>query len=374
MTTLLSSDSHVIEPVDLWSSRLPASLRDRAPVVVREAEGDYWYVDGVRTNSFAGGVQAGQRFDDPGSLVSAARFEDVVPGGYRPDAHLEANAADGVWGSVVYPTEGLLLFSIGDLALLHAVCAAYNDWLAEFCSFDPGRLKGVAMIPLDDVEWAVAEVARVAALGLGGVMIPVAPLPGTFYGHPDQERFWAAVAEARLPVSLHIGSNRTSLAGTGEFRSVRPSAVINADVWVRNSLADLILTGVFERHRELRVGTVEHELGWIPFFLDRLDYTYTQRAQRPGWHRFSSSALPSDFFRSNVFASFQEDQAALRDRDVIGVAGLMFGSDYPHTESTYPRSREIVAALTHDLDPHEAQDIAWRNCASLYGFEMALQS
>lgn len=368
---ILSSDSHVIEPPDLWLERLPRSLRDRAPRVVSEPDGDYWIVDGHRSNSFAGGVQAGQRFEDATELRSAARFAEVIPGAFQPDQHLVDNLADGVWGSVLYPTQGLLLFGVDDLAFLHQLCRAYNDWIAEFCSHDSSRLKGVAMIPLDDIDWAVTELERVVDRGLAGVMIPVAPAPGDPYGQPHQEAFWSAASGAGVPVSLHIGTNRAGLARPGEFRVVSPTAIANADIWVRTSLADLIFAGVFERHPDLRVGTVEHELGWIPFFLDRLDYTYSQRAHRPGWHRFASDARPSDFFRGQVFASFQEDVVGLHQHEIIGTEGLMFGSDYPHTESTYPFSRRIVADLVADLDDRLAADVIRDNCARLYGFEVS---
>jgi predicted TIM-barrel fold metal-dependent hydrolase len=155
-------------------------------------------------------------------------------------------------------------------------------------------------------------------------------------------------------------------------KHVPPSVFVNPDAQVRHSLADLIFSGVFERFPRLRVGSVEHELGWIPFFLDRLDYAYTDRPRRgPEWRRFSDpDALPSDFFRRNVFASFQQDPNALRLLDVLGEDTPAWGSDYPHTESTFPRSREILGALLADLPPADAARIAATNCARLYGFDV----
>lgn len=368
---IVSSDSHVIEPPDLWTSRLPADLQARAPRVVSEETGDYWFVDGHRSNSFAGGAQPGQRFDDASALRSAARWSEVRPGAYDPDAHLDENLADGIVASVLYPTEGLLLFGVADPALLQPICRVYNEWLAEFCAFDPQRLRGVAMVAVDDVGWAVEEVGRAVDLGLAGVMIPVAPTPGDSYADERYDPFWDAVSTARLPVSLHIGTNRGGLAAPGQFRSVSPVAVANADIWVRNSLGELILGGVFDRHPQLRVGSVEHELAWIPLFLDRLDYTYTQRARRPGWQQLAQGAVPSDYFRRHVFTSFQEDARGVSDRDVIGVGGMMFGSDYPHTESTFPRSRAVLGGLLAVVDEATAQAIAWGNCAELYGLDTA---
>jgi predicted TIM-barrel fold metal-dependent hydrolase len=120
----------------------------------------------------------------------------------------------------------------------------------------------------------------------------------------------------------------------------------------------------------LRVGSVEHELAWIPFFLDRMDYTYTDRPRRGDWHHFEDGVLPSDFFRSNSFASFQEDAVGIRIRDVIGVEALMWGSDYPHTESTFPRSREILCGILDGVAADDALKIVARNASRLYHFDV----
>jgi len=138
---------------------------------------------------------------------------------------------------------------------------------------------------------------------------------------------------------------------------------------VRVSLGHLIFTGVFERHPRLRVGSAEHEVSWAPHFLDRLDYTYTQRARRDGWYRFKTDTLPSDFFRRNVFLSFQEDGLGIRDRALIGVDQLMWGSDYPHTESTFPRSRQILERILLGVSEDESRQITRSNVARLYRFE-----
>jgi predicted TIM-barrel fold metal-dependent hydrolase len=147
---------------------------------------------------------------------------------------------------------------------------------------------------------------------------------------------------------------------------------VNPDAQVRHSLADLIFSGVFQRFPGLQVGSVEHELGWIPFFLDRLDYTYTDRPRRgPEWMQFDDpDMLPSDFFRRNVFASFQQDPNALRLIDVLGETTPAWGSDYPHTESTFPRSREILGGLVAGLPRRAAERVTATNCARLYGFDV----
>jgi predicted TIM-barrel fold metal-dependent hydrolase len=136
------------------------------------------------------------------------------------------------------------------------------------------------------------------------------------------------------------------------------------------SLGHLIFTGVFERYPRLRVGSVEHELSWVPHFLERIDYTYTQRARRDWWYRFKGDLLPSDFFRRNVFLSFQEDHLGIRDRAFIGVDALMWGSDYPHTETTFPRSRQILERILEGVPEDERQKITSTNVARLYQFDL----
>lgn len=366
---LLSSDTHIIEPPDLWTSRVAPEHRERAPRAERIDDADWWIVDGRRTLSFAGGAQTGDRFDKPEELRTGATFEEVRSGGYRPDAHLADNEQDGVWGSVLYPTEGLMLYSLPDSGLLTALCRAYNDWLAEFCAHAPERLKGVAMLNVDDVGDAVVELRRAHGLGLSGALIPTAAPADQTYDDPAYEPLWAAAAELGMPLSLHLGANR---GGTGEdMKKIRPSYFTVVDHWVKVSLADLLFAGVFDRHPDLRVGCIEHELGWIPHFLDRCDYTYTQRQGNRSYYRFETAEVPSELFRRNVFVSFQDDELGLRERHAIGLDGLVWGSDYPHTESTFPRSRQIMSdRMSNAGVPADEQiAIAWTNLAGIYGFD-----
>jgi predicted TIM-barrel fold metal-dependent hydrolase len=187
---------------------------------------------------------------------------------------------------------------------------------------------------------------------------------------------WAAAQDMQMPLSLHTATNRADpRTGTGgvpaDVQQVSPSLFVLQDSMVRRSLADMIFSGVFERFPRLKVGTVEHELAWIPHFLHQLDYTYTDRPPRGDWHRYKdSSTVPSDFFHSNVFCSFQEDAIGIRERDLIGVQTLMWGSDYPHTESTFPRSREITAEILQGVPEAEQEMILYSNAKQLYGFDV----
>jgi len=367
---LISSDSHIVEPPDLWTERMDRSFRDRGPRVVSEADADWWMIDGTRGNSFQGGAQVGKRFEHADELRPAARFSEVRPGAYQPLEFLKENEQDGVWSSIIYPTAGLQLFRVPDLDLLSACFRAYNDWLSDFCRTDPERLRGIALINIEDVGEAVRELTRARKLGLAGAMITVAPPEERSYDHKMYEPFWAAAQDLGMPISLHIDTNRPAPYVVAESnRTSRAALLANADYWVRIALGHLILEGVFERYPGLRVGSAEHELAWVPYFLDRIDYTYTQRARRAHWHRYRGEARPSDFFRKNVFLSFQEDAMGIRDRAQIGVDSLMWGSDYPHTESTFPRSRVILERILDGVPRDERRRITADNVTRLYKFE-----
>jgi predicted TIM-barrel fold metal-dependent hydrolase len=377
-TPLVSADSHVVEPPDLWTSRVDSTWRDRAPRVVRGADGnDWWWVDDFRTNSFAGGTQAGRRFDAPGTLVLADQYDNVPVEVQDPNSYVEANLRDGVVASVLYPTQHLVHYKVRNSELLTECCRAYNDWLAEFCGAAAGHLRGIAALNVDDVDTAVAEAERAAKLGLAGLLVPVSLPRGDTYADPAYDALWAVAAANRLPVCLHIGTDRADWRRAGapvvpgtSSRSGGPvlTAFVLADHYVRRTLADLVFGGVLERHPELRVGSIEHEAGWAPYFVDRLDYTYTERATKG--HRFADGRVPSDFVRSQVFITLSEDAIAVRERASLGEDTLMWASDFPHSESTYPRSRELAARLTEGTTERERRAITAGSAAALFDIDL----
>ena len=370
---LISSDSHIIEPPDLWTERIEPEFRERAPRVVREEGGDWWYIDGKPSMSFLG-AQTGDRFEkDATELMLEARFEQVRPAAYDPRRYLEENASDGVMGQVLYPSEALMAYGIPDPALCSAAMRAYNDYIAEFCSEDRGRLKGIALLNVDDPDEAVRELARCRELGLAGAMISVLPPADRGYDHPMYEPLWSAAVDLDMPLSMHVATGRERASVVPQESTVRVSeaAFYLQDHFVRKSLGEMIFAGVFERHPKLRVGSIEHEVSWVPFFLFQMDYCYTDRPLRGDWHRFADpDARPSHFFRSNCFVSFQEDAVGVRVRDVVGLNTLMWGSDYPHTEATFPRSRKITAEILADVPEDEQALILRDNVSKLYGFDL----
>ncbi len=364
---LVSADSHVVEPGDLWTARLGTRWGDRVPRVVvghGGAAGAVFVCEDVPP--FGIGAFSGADVD-PEELPAhfTAGYERVRPGGWDPVARLRDQDRDGVCAEVVYPSLALQLFRIRDPAFQAATFRAYNDWLAEYCAAAPDRLAGVAMIPLHDVAAGVTELERARALGLRGGLIWSAAPDDRPYGDPAYEPLWSAAEATGMPLSLHLGTGATPLAATAGNMAVAYMFTVHA---AQRSIAQMIFGGVLDRHPRLRIVSVENDVGWIPHFLLRLDHAGEKfRALIP--HRLSLP--PSEYVRRQLSATFQEDRIGIRLRDVLGPAMLLWASDYPHTDSTWPRSRQVIARDLGDLPPPERRRIVCDNAAALYGFATA---
>jgi predicted TIM-barrel fold metal-dependent hydrolase len=369
---ILSSDSHVFEPPDLWTARIDRAFRERAPRMERIDGADQLVIERDQVLSGIGLISnAGARFEAPETISGRGRFEDVPRGGYDPEQHLADMRLDGVAGEVLYPSQGLFYFRVADPALMSAIFRAYNDWLAEFCRTDPARLKGIAMVNVDDVQEGIGELERAAGLGLGGAMITEYPLEHRRYDQPEYEPFWAAAEALELPLSLHTATRRQGkIRGAGDKTLRDASSRATKAFYPATSMCDLIFSGVFERHPRLQLAIVEFELAWAPHLLASMDYTYRERPEE-AIHRFKDGMRPSDFFHRNVCLSFQEDAIGIRLRDTIGVDNMMWGSDYPHSESTFPRSRAILAEILDGVPEDEQARIVGGNAARLYRFDVA---
>ena len=370
---LRSADSHVIEPPDLWTLHLDTKYRDRAPRLVSLDTGDWWFVDGVRTMSVTGGTETGVRFDQPEKLRRESRFVEVIKGAYDSTARLKDMETDGVAGEVIYPTLALNMWRHPDSELLTALFACYTEWVTEFCRPSKGRLRPAAPINLDDIGEGVRSMERSARLGAAAAMISVFPPEERSYGHPMYDRVWTAARDLDLAISLHVGTNRTLPPAsmkdrTGPFLFPTPGLQVTAAHWVQVTLADMVFSGVFERFPQLRVVSVEHDAAWAPHFISTMDYIYTQKPRRPEWPRFKNAIIPSDFFHRNVFITFQEDPIAVRLRDVIGVGNLMWGSDYPHPESTFPRTRQVLDRIFTGVPQSEIELIVSANVTRVFRF------
>ena len=370
---LISSDSHVVEPPDLWTTRIDAGFRDRAPFVVEGDEADQWYVEaGTPMGQIGANLQAGVRFEDPDKLTFEAKYRTSPRGAYDPHARLVEMSEDHVSAEVLYSSLALSLFQVvQDDALLAAIFRAYNDWLADFIAVDPKRLKGIAVVPVDDVDGAAAEVERCAGMGLVGAMIPVVPA-GPQYDSPAYDPLWAAAQDAGTPVTLHIATSRKRdpLQNLVPFSSAAIDGAVglaNRDVPLRTTLAAMIFGGVFQRFPGLRIVVAEYEISWAPYFVREMDRVYGETAFGKAVRAVLKTG-PGETFRRNVFISFQEDRLGVSTYVPAGTETLMWGSDYPHAEGTFPHSRKIVEEVLDGLGDRAKRKLAGANAAALYGF------
>ena len=368
---VISADTHIIEPPDLWASRVEPKFRDQCPRVVTIEDREVWIVENLIAGqgTIRQGARTGFRFDQRDKLVDTVNtFEEVRPGGYDPNEAIKDMDLDGIDVAVIYPTEAFGIYhECRSTPLLNEVFRVYNAFLAEFCSAHPKRLKGIGMINIDDLDDGLREMERCKKLGMVGVGIPVYN-SRMKYNSPVFEPLWAAAEDLDIPISLHINTNRPAdheqfgVAGV----AVAPLFFIAGDYWPKLSLADMILSGVFDRHPKMLVTVVEYELAWAANFIQRLDYHYDQSAAGLGGYRFKSGMMPSDFFHKHCFIVGMEDGLGIRLRDIIGVDNIMWGNDYPHVESTFPKSQEFLARILEDCTEEEKAKISGGNAARVY--------
>ncbi len=356
-TTVISGDSHVLEPFDLWKKALGPRYGDRVPQLVpgpNGAKGAYLF--------------CGKETVLVDELVSAdgdARLKSLIKAGHDPVEREKLLDEDGVTAEVLNSTWTLYAMRIDDPELRRACCAVFNDWLAHFCSHNPKRLFGVAMIPIDDVAWGVREVERVAKLGLKGVTIHAA-LPDGLPPYRDKiyDRFWRACESLGLPVTLHIVTGRVRDPFTyhgKEEREEAPASFIEMFQEVMPVLArDFIFGGILDRHPRLKLILSEYEASWIPMFRYRLD-----RIERfPGLSKLKKHAR--QYLDDNVYCGIIKDPFAKMFRKEIGIGRLIWGSDFPHPNCTFPDTLKVIDKILDGIPATDRKKILEDNVRKAY--------
>jgi predicted TIM-barrel fold metal-dependent hydrolase len=332
---LISADSHVIEPVEVW--------------------------DGVLPDGYLGD--------------SAATFAQR-PGGSDPTARIGEMETDGVSAEVLYPSVAMQLFLLEDAALQQACFRRYNEWLAQYCSVAPDRLIGIGLIPAYDMDVALAEIEWCQANGLRGVQIWQTPPSHLSFSGSHHDPVWEACADLGLSVSLHILTgfdysktvyeHGPALVGKGEL--MFQLAINQKLLAIMDTLNAIILSGTLDWYRGLKLIVVENEVGWLPFFLDQLDY-YAERYA--GKSPISLERLPSVAFREQVGATFFRDPHAAAVAQFFDGGNIMWSSDYPHGNSTWPHSQQVVADRLGSLPEEMTQRLVWDTVTDL--FDIALE-
>jgi predicted TIM-barrel fold metal-dependent hydrolase len=370
---LISTDDHIIEPPDVWNGRLESKFQKRAPHVVEEASGEAWTFEGRRIPNIGLSVMAGKKVED--YSPKAVRFTDMLPGCYDPKKRLEDMDRDSIQASVLFPTvpgmAGTLFAQAEDKELSLRCLRAYNDWLADtWCAANPQRLIGQVIVPLWDVKLAVQEFQRGMTLGHKSLSFPNAPetlgLPGL--ADPHWEPLWSAVEEAGVPVTCHIAS--------GAMRGalpLDPAAGAPAEIFITiapstnfTTVATLLWSGILEKHPKLRFLSVEGGIGWLGYLVQRADEVWEKHRH---WTKPRITQKPSFFFKRQIYANFMDDPVGLTARYHIGVDNILFETDYPHSDTTFPNSRQIVEKRFKDVPPNETRKIVRDNAIRLFGLD-----
>lgn len=368
--TIISSDSHVIEVPDLWEKGVPSSFTERAPKAFFDQKRDAWMFGSaeVPVQAVGGLFMAGQRPDQVESFRRAG-FSVARPGGWDPLERMKDMVTDGVAAEVLYPSLGLGLFCLEDAALQEALFRTYNDWLIEYCQKVPDRLFGIALISMFDIEHAIAEMKRCKEQGSVGTMIWQVPHPKLPFASEHYERFWAASQDLELPVHLHIltgfgdSMHRQTSHGIKRYR-----IGVQQTREIEDALFDIIFTGVLERYPRLKVVSVENEIGWMPFWLGQCDKAFKRHRHS---ERLTIDKLPSEYFRRQVYATFFNDPVGAKLFSWWGCDNFMWSNDYPHQNSTWPNSRDVIARDMGHLDPADREKLLNSNVTELYQIKVA---
>jgi predicted TIM-barrel fold metal-dependent hydrolase len=357
---VLSADSHITEPPGTYVDRIEPRYRDRAPHMVRDEKlGDLFAIPGMKRPVPMGLVAAAGK--DPKDIaIFGSKFEDLHRGGWDPEARIPEQDRDGVAGEILYPTVGMLLCNHPDFDYKRACFDAYNQWIAEYCSAHPDRLFGIGQTAVVDVDSAIEDLRRIKELGLRGVMMPGAPQHGDYH-EEYYDPLWEAAVDLALPLSFHILTTRDA--------PVRGPAINNFLAIIRGCqdiMGTMIFGGVFERHPKLPVVCVEADAGWVPHYMYRMDHAFKRHRYwlKPG---AELSRLPSEYFAENIYVTFQDDHVAFQVTGLCNPRRLMWASDFPHSDSTWPWSRQVIEEQTAKLTPQEQRWILHDNVARLYG-------
>jgi predicted TIM-barrel fold metal-dependent hydrolase len=380
---VIDVDSHMTERHDLFTERAPEGYEDKVPHV-EEIDGmDMWVIEGQTFGKAGSGGtidHEGRKHPFRDSQGGKWRIGDVHPAAWDPPERIRLMDELGIDSQVLYPNSigiggQFLSKSIQDRRLLLLCVELYNDAMAEVQAQSGDRLVPMPIMPAWDIDACVREAERCATMGYRGVNMTADPQDSGSpdLGHPDWDPFWEICAGLELPVHFHIGASQTALTyfGTTYWPSqddyVKP-AIGGASLFQNNSrvLLNSAYSGMFDRHPNLKMVSVESGIGWVPFMLEAMDYELEENA--PEWfHKLQKR--PSDYFRDNWYATFwfETGRGDLQHLiDSVGEDNVMFETDFPHPTSLHPDPIEMVSDKVATLRPETQRKVMGENAATLY--------
>lgn len=358
--SIISADSHVNIPETAFAQYFPPKLRDRAPKVEHGEEQDTIVFEGQRSKISLLSAVAGRKYED--FKLNATRIGEGAIGGYDPVERLKDMDLDGVHAEVLFGTVGGgFLNQTNDPELKLTLTQAYNDWLADYCKTAPDRLIGMAEMPYWNLDQTLAEAKRAREKGLKGIVMHAIPADHN-YTEPLWEPLWNLLEEQEMPIHWHLGMRPLT---PGLASQLMISISCNKSM-MAEPITSVIFSGVLERHPKLNVVSVEGGIGWSAFLVGWMDNVYERHRH---WTGNQLKELPSSYFHNQVKLTFIEDEVGVRERHTIGLNAIMWSNDYPHSDSTWPHSQEVIAKHFAGVPEHETAQMVSGNAAKLYGLK-----
>jgi predicted TIM-barrel fold metal-dependent hydrolase len=366
---VISVDDHLLEPKNVWIDRLPSKWQERGPHVVSTDEGDAWVWEDRKYLMPRNLAVVGQASEDWGN--QPLRFAEIRPGCYDPVARLADMDEDGVYAQLCFPTwprfAGTRFLEKGDRELALLCVKAWNDFVFdEWCAAAPDRYIPMIILPLWDIFLSVAELERCADRGARAISFPESPtslgLPSFHSGEWD--RVLAAATAAQLPLCMHFGTS-----GVDPVTAPDSPYLVRVSLFGTTSMAaatDLVFSPVFTKFPDLKVAMSEGGIGWIPYLMEKVETVWHHHAHYNAY--VGRERNPAEVFRKHIYGCFIEDDFGIEARDKIGIENIMFESDYPHSDSTWPKSRKRLADGLANVPDEEASLISEMNARMLFRF------
>ena len=393
---IISVDDHVVEPLDLWTSRLPARYAGLGPHVERQKGhvvyrgstagfdlddgptarwADVWYYEDTLWPMHAPFAAVGPVADLPGT--AGITYDEMVPGCVDQKQRLSDMDLNDVEASLCFPTVprfcGQLFLNRKDPELAELCVRAYNDWMIDDWGGGDGygRLLPLTLIPLWDPVLAAAEVRRCAEKGSHAVCFSEEPsqlgLPSIY--SDAWEPFFAACDETKTVINMHIGSS--SKMPTGSPGAPMIAGVVLTAENSAHALVDWLLCGALDRYPNLKIALSESQVGWMPFVLERLDSAWRRADSYDASIYQKVPEPPSHYMADRVYACVFDDVVGLQNRDRVGMGQIMFETDYPLTDGTYPNSKRVAEKMIAEagLSADEGRQFVRGNAISCYGLQ-----
>ncbi len=361
---IISADSHVREPADLWQRTVGNELGDRTPRPV-----DHY--DGIEGSFFYTGQYVVRHLSTDVTVAESDEARILIEAGYDPDVRVAFQERAGVDAELLFPTLFSAVMQIDDAPVLQTAARAYNDWITEYCSRDPVRLLGTAVIPLHEPDWSVAELERVAKNGLRAALInTVAPKGCPPLRDASYDPFWSAAENLDMPVLIHIVTGRVQ---DPIVYSITPEQLAEApkgihEMWheVQTTLSnEFIFGGILDRHPKLKLMDAEYDISWLLYFMFRDDQIHEQFRGILDLPKLKMK--PSDYLKTRIWHGMTDDPFGVDTIRRVGADCILWGSDFPHVRSVNYDTKEAIADIYGELPVADQKKVVGENVASLFG-------